>query len=79
MSSSSAGRRAAVDSYGRILSSVPWTTSTGTLIFGRSRRKSVSQVSTHAYVANGELPAATARLACHAGSLIRSGMSLSTL
>ena len=47
-SSISAGSRAAVASYGRIRSSVPWTTSTGTSIFGRSRRKSVSQVSTHA-------------------------------
>src|SRR5436190_9290177 len=43
-----AGSRAAVESNGRIRSSVPWMTSTGTSIFGRSPRKSVSQVSTHA-------------------------------
>src|SRR4051812_19148801 len=58
----SAGSRAAVDSNGRMRSSVPCTTSTGTSIFGRSARKSVSQVSTHAYVANGEEPAATLKL-----------------
>src|SRR5579884_254351 len=44
----SAGSRAAVASNGRIRSSVPWTTSTGTSIFATSSRKSVSQVSTHA-------------------------------
>ena len=53
-SSISSGRRAAVASKGRIRSSVPWTTSTGTSIFGRSPRKSVSHVSTHAYEANGD-------------------------
>src|SRR4051794_22717465 len=36
----SAGSRAAVASNGRIRSSVPWTTSTGTSIFARSSRKS---------------------------------------
>src|SRR5882672_4548511 len=44
----SAGSRAAVESNGRIRSSVPCTTSTGTSIFDTSSRKSVSQVSTHA-------------------------------
>src|SRR5258705_13529547 len=43
----SAGSRAAVASNGRIRSSVPCMTSTGTSIFDRSGRKSVSQVSTH--------------------------------
>src|SRR3954468_19488889 len=43
-----AGSRAAVESNGRIRSSVPCATSTGTSIFGKSARKSVSQVSTQA-------------------------------
>jgi hypothetical protein len=40
---------------------------------------SVSQVSTHAYVANGDAPAATLKLARRTCSLTSSGMSLSTL
>ena len=40
--------RAAVAWKGRIRSAVPWTTSVGTSILGRSPRKSVSHVSTHA-------------------------------
>src|SRR5207244_8809072 len=75
----SAGSRAAVASKGRSRSSVPCRTSTGTSIFGRSARKSVSQVSTHAYVAWGEEPVATLKLACHARSLIRVPPRTSTL
>src|SRR5713226_6363640 len=44
----SAGNRAAVASNGRIRSSVPCMTSTGTSILDTSSRKSVSQVSTQA-------------------------------
>src|SRR6478609_8760670 len=44
----SAGSRAAVESNGRIRSSVPCTTSTGTSILDTSARKSLNQVSTHA-------------------------------
>src|SRR5258707_8768773 len=66
-----AGSRAAVASNGRIRSSVPWTTSTGTSSFDTSSRKSVSQESTQAYLANGDEPAATLKLACHARSLMR--------
>src|SRR4029078_10504405 len=44
----SAGRRAAVDSKGRIRSSVRCTRSTVTSIFDTSPRKSVRQVSTNA-------------------------------
>jgi hypothetical protein len=48
-------------------------------MFGRSARKSVSQVSTQAYVAVGEAPAATMKEPCQARSLILAGRSLSTL
>lgn len=60
----SVGSLAAVASNGRMRSAVPCRTSTGTSIFGKSARKSVSQVSTHAYVAQGDEPAATLKLAC---------------
>src|SRR5919199_6377536 len=66
----SPGSRSAVALYGRIRSSVPCTTSVGTSILGRSSRKSVSQVSTQAYVAYGEEPTATLNDACQAGLLI---------
>src|SRR3954471_4492882 len=75
----SAGSRAAVASNGRIRSSVPCMTSTGTSMLGRSPRKSVSHVSTHAYVANGDAPTATMKLACQARSLIRLPPRTSTL
>ena len=58
---------------------MPWTTSVGTSIFGRSARKSVSQLSTHAYDAYGEAPAATWKLARSAASPMRSGASMSVL
>ena len=57
----SAGSRAAVASNGRIRSSVPWTTRTGTSILETSARKSVSQVSTQAWVQMGT-PTATLKL-----------------
>src|SRR4051795_10671409 len=75
----SAGSRAAVASIGRTRSSVPCMTSTGTSMLGRSPRKSVSHVSTHAYVANGDAPTATMKLACQARSLIRLPPRTSTL
>jgi hypothetical protein len=68
-----------VAAIGRIRSAVPCTTSVGTSNFVRSSRKSVSHASTDQYVAWGEAPAATWKLACHACSLIRSGASSSTL
>src|SRR3954462_14629046 len=78
-SSIRSGRRFAVASNGRIRSSVPCTTSTGTSIFATSSRKSSSHVATHAYDAYGEAAAATLKLACHACSLMRVPPSLSTL
>ena len=66
-------------SMGRMRSSVPWTTSRGTSIFGRSAWKSVSHVETHARVAYADEPAATSKLAFHASSLMRVPWNLSTL
>ena len=51
MSFTRSGRRRPVASMGRMRSSVPWITSMGTSILGRSARKSVNQVSTQARVA----------------------------
>lgn len=59
------GRRRPVESIGRMRSSFPCATSIGTLILGRSRRKSVSQVRTQASVAVAEALAATVKVAGH--------------
>src|SRR5258707_4006402 len=72
-----AGRRLAVDSEGRIRSAEPWIASIGTPIFGRSPRKSVSHVSTHAKLAIGDAAAATWKEASQTRPLIRSGANVS--
>jgi hypothetical protein len=48
-----------------------WITNVGTLIFGRSARKSVSHVSTQAHVAYADAPTAVMELLCQASLLTR--------
>jgi hypothetical protein len=69
----------AVASIGRMRSALPWTSSVGTSILGRSARKSVSQVGTQACAAQAEAATATLKLACQACSLMRVPLRTSTL
>ncbi len=63
--------RAPQASMGRMRSAVPCRTSTGMSIFGRSSRKSVCQVATHAFVPAGEALTAVFQASRTTSSLIR--------